>query len=412
MKKLVVVGITIGLLCIPLFANGTKAKNSSSDVTIEFFCSKPEPAPVLKQMITKFEEENQGIKVVFTCPPDGETVLKTRLAAHDIPDVMNTFPAEKWYKDLFDDGILKDLTGQPVLSNVSEATLKLSSYHGKQFAVPETLSMYGLYCRKDIFEKYGLALPKSYEELIADCKVLQSHGIIPIAFPDKTIGFVGQIMERLMGVLNNNISQEFEQIASGKLDAEDAPTLQKFANMMLELHKYSYENSLTVDYESTLADVANGKAAMDINGSWGLSTLEANNPDIDSAIEFIPFPNPYGKTNVPINIDTAISISNITKYPDASLKFVQFLMSPENAQSYTDFDKNPNVIQGVEYHVAPQAAISQYIAQGNMFLTPCNFWPVGLRDTLAAPTQQLYLDGNVQTFCTNFGKIIKEYYSK
>jgi ABC-type glycerol-3-phosphate transport system substrate-binding protein len=65
--------------------------------------------------------------------------------------------------------------------------------------------------------------------------------------------------------------------------------------MMLETLEYGPEDSLAVDYESSIADVVNGKAAMTISGTWALGTMRTNNPDIDKDVELIPFPTQLEK---------------------------------------------------------------------------------------------------------------------
>ena len=140
------------------------------------------------------------------------------------------------------------------------------------------------------------------------------------AFANKDIGNIAQRTERLLGVINNTIDEEFRRIARGELNVKNSPSLNAFAEMMIETYKYGQEDSLAIDYETSIADVVNGKAAMTISGTWALGTMRTHNPDIDEIVELIPFPNPVGKTNVPINVDTSFSISSESKYKTRSLE--------------------------------------------------------------------------------------------
>ena len=404
--------ILIFLVCSLSFAQGTQEEPKAKAVELEFYCQKNEVVEVMTELIDKFEAENPGITVTLTSTPDPKTVLMTRLAAHDVPDIINTYPAEVFYRNLFDEGILEDLTGEPVLNNIQPDTIKMAKYEGKDIAVPMTLSIFGLYVRTDILAQYNLPIPTTYDELISDAKVLKSNGIIPIAFSDKATWTIGQILERSMGIINNDIDGEFRQIASGQLNVKDSKALRAYSEMMIELHEYSYEDSLSVEYETSLSDVATGKAAMVIMGSWALATMETANPDLSDNIVMVPIPNPIGETKVPINIDTSYSIASSTKNKAEAIKFLEFLTRTENAQIYCDVDKTPNMVKGVEYHVEPFAKMFKTLQDGDIFLTAVNFWPSGLRDQLVIPAQRLFLDSNIDSFLSSCDSIIKDYYNK
>ena len=203
---------------------------------------------------------------------------------------------------------------------------------------------------------------------------------------DKDLGNIGQRFERLVGVINNDSNAEFEKIAKGELNAEDSVTLNTIADVMYLLYGYSGEDSLGVDNNIGYATMANEEAAMMLCGTWGLTTLKNNNPDVE--VVLIPFPNPTGdKTNVPINVDSSFSVCTNTKYPEEAMKFLDFLSRTENAQTYCDADGNPNLIKGVEYKVSEHEQINAAIQNGDTFLTAVNFWPNSLREELRTPVQ-------------------------
>lgn len=407
MKKQFTIILALLFLSVALFAAGGK---ESKVVELEFFSQKPEAVPVMDQLIAKFEAENPGIKVIQTSTPDPATVIRTRIATNEIPDIINSFPAESLYKDLFSDGYFLDLSQQSFLNNVSESTIDIVRHEGKVYALPLTLSVYGVYYRTDIFAKYGLSAPRTYQEMISAAKVLKANGVIPFSFANKDIGNIAQRTERLLGVINNNINDEFIRIGKGELSAKDSPSLKAFADMMLETYAYGQPDSLAIDYEESVADVVNGKAAMTISGTWALGTMLTSNPDIDKDVALIPFPNPIGKTNVPINVDTSFSISATTKHKEEALKFLEFMARTDNAQVYADLEQSPNIIKGVVYNVEPHAGMLDYLSAGDIYVTAINFWPTGLREELRTPVQQLLMDGKVDAFLDAAGKAIDKFY--
>lgn len=61
---------------------------AGTTVEIEFFQQKREVMDSLNAAIEAFQEENPGIVVTQNVVPDAATVLMTRAATNDIPDVM------------------------------------------------------------------------------------------------------------------------------------------------------------------------------------------------------------------------------------------------------------------------------------------------------------------------------------
>lgn len=379
-------------------------------VEIEFFSHKPETVTVMEEIIADFMAENPDIKVTLTSVSDSATVLLTRIASNEMPDTLNVFPAEDKYKDMFDDGLIVELTDEAFMANVAPTMLEMAAYNGKQYALPMTLSTYGIYYRTDIFEELGLAEPVTYDELIETCKALKEAGYDAFALPNKDVGNIAQRLERTIGVVNNHSNDEFKQIAAGEMAVEDSETIRAFAQLCVDILPYSTEDHLGLDYEGAIADLVNGKAAMMFSGTWMLSTMQAANPDI--AIKLMPIPSPLtDEVKVPVNIDTSYAISTSTPYQEQAMKFIEYMSRTEVAQKYYEVDGNVNMINGVTYDKEQHMDMKNLMDEGQMFLTQVNFWPTGLREELRQPAQQLYIDQDIDAFVASFGVAIDNLYN-
>jgi raffinose/stachyose/melibiose transport system substrate-binding protein len=416
--KVRVMGCTMGalfiaLLMVPglLFAGARQdaQKGQAKTVKLEYYSLKPEVVGIMDKIIARFNQENPGIEVTQTSVADPGTVILTRISTNAMPDLLQSYPAEDKYKVMFDDGLITELTNEPFMKNVQQAMLDMAAYKGKHYALPMTLSSYGIYYRTDIFERHGIKEPVTYDELISACKALNAAGIDAFALPNKDVGNTAQRLERLIGVLNNNSNDEFKRIKSGALKVEDSITIRRFAQMCVEIAQYSTRDSLGLDYESAVADLVNGKAAMMISGTWMLSTMQQSDPNIK--IKLIPFPSPLGaKPMVPVNIDTSFSLAADCKHQAEGLKFIEFLSRTDIAQLYYEVDGNVNMIKGVVFDKQPHKMMKDLMDQGNMFLTQVNFWPTGLREELRPASQQIFMDSNVNSFVAAFGEAIQKKY--
>lgn len=377
-------------------------------VELEFVYHKTESNAIdaMETVINNFNAANPGIKVNFVQVPDTATVLQSRAQLNEMPDMFGCTTGNS-FELMFEDGIIMDLTGQEFLSSVEPSSLEMSTYQGKNWRLPYSLSCYGLYVRTDIFEEQGLALPTTWDELMDVCEKLTAAGITPFALPDKTM--VYQRMERMMSFMSED-DTEFKQIAAGELEAKDSKLLQNYANASLQIVNYMTPESLGAEYTESYQQLIAGQAAMTINGGWSLATLKDYDPDIKVAL--IPMPNPTGEeSKVVVSIDTNFCISSSTKHPEECLKFFEYLAQPEVAQVYANKEGSPCVINGVTVSTPELSVISEAMAEGKICLSQNAIWPSGFRKALGNVATELEIDQDVDAFYEGAAEVIDEYYN-
>ena len=381
-------------------------------IELEYLNHKPEASAIdaMQAIIDAFNASHPGIHVTQTTTPDFNTVLTTRAQTNDLPDLFSCSTSSSW-ELLYKDGMIMNIDGQAFLENVEAETLSLSQLDGETWRMPYSLSCYGLYVRTDIFEKLGLALPETWEDLLACCETLKANGYTPFIMGDKDMGTVGQRMERLMGIINPDCNEEFAAIYDGELDPADSVVLSVFPQAFIDIANYSAEDSLGVDNEAAYQNFVAGQGALMIQGTWALATLQAYDPELQVA--FIPLPNPTGDVDkVPISIDTSFCISANTKYPEACLTFMEYMSTIEAAQVYCDGEGSPNVIKGVVYGVKEFEKITAAMNEGRVFVSLNAVWPSGFRNALRDYAQALIMDKDAEPFVEAALEVIGEYYAK
>lgn len=377
--------------------------------TIEFFCVKEEVQSIFQEIINDFEAENPDIHVELTYASDGETVLLTRIASNEVPDTMSLYPAEMTYRQLLDEGYIMDLTECGFESNVEQSMLDLASYNGAQISLPYTLSLYGIHYNKTLFNELGIEVPTTMDELIEVCKTLKEAGYDAFALP--FANNANQIAERLISAFDSNSYVDFQAVADGEKDIHDVASLTALADFIKAIKPYSSADAMGMNNDSAHADFVNKKAAMRLQGSWYLSTFEEANADFEIGLFGIPSPV-TGKTIIPVNIDTGFSISATTKYPDACMKWIEYLSRTEVAQKYYTVDGNINMIKGVTYDREPYMDVYNTVMAGDMSLTQINLWQQGvnIRSGIAAAIQNFYMDEDYEAFYqTCYDTIIENY---
>ena len=102
---------------------GSSAK-SSGKTELELFSTKPENKDTIQKLVDKYNESHDDVTVKVTAPPDAGTVLKTRMAKNDMPDIV-AMGGDNNYTEVEGAGMLLDLGDQDYIKDVQEAFIDM-----------------------------------------------------------------------------------------------------------------------------------------------------------------------------------------------------------------------------------------------------------------------------------------------
>lgn len=404
----IAVPLTVGLLGGCSSANSSSGNLSSdsstlSDVTtIEFFNQKPEIVNILNKLISEYETKNPNVKIKLTTPANSSTVLSTRMASGQTPDIFTNWPSSTFFTQV-DSGYVMDLSGTGIMDNIQDTARNQWKYKNGEYAATMSYNVSGIWYNKDLFEQANISNPpKTWDELINDCDKLKSAGITPFILSAKETSIADRQLQVFLASSMKNGYEEFEKDASAKmLDANKdyAKSLNSMAEKMLQILNYAQDDVMGTDQDSATADFANGKGAMMIGGSWLLASVTQANPNINIAMMPIP-----GETEGETNTcaypgDMSLCIAKDTKVKEAAIDFVKWMTSTEIASEYAKLEGNPSCVKGVDY-VAPQFAdlYKDYVTAGKYILNPdCN-WTIAQQDAAGVAVQQLYNNKKADAF--------------
>lgn len=385
---------------------------SGEKTVIELFHQKPENVELYNQLTAKFMEENPDIQVNVTLAETTTTTIISRIAAGNIPELVSVFPWNASYQDMMREGIFMDLTDEEFMKRVNPSVLERCEVDGKYYSLPLTMNAYGLYYNVDLFKELGLEVPKTEEELWTVCEALKAKGIQAFSFPDKKAVRINQMFDRmLVGCIDHDFYSKCDQLVEGTYKITEDENIRKFAETILKLREYGNPDSLGYDDEPAYEEFTSGKAAMYIDGSWAVPTFETMNPDLNFDCTAIP-PFTTDEFYTAGTVDTAFSISSDcsdAEY-DACIRFLNYLVREDIAQEFSDMDKNPTLVNGVEYSVPQLVEINGYIESGKFGPSLASIWTQDLRNGLNVSVQALILDKDVDTFLEEFQAIVEEYY--
>ena len=143
-----------------LVACGNSSSSSSSVPEVEFFSQKPEMQATLQEIVDDYNKSQDEVKVKLTSVPDAGTVLKTRIANGEAPDVINVYPQNADFKGWAADGQFVDLTDESdILGNLNDGAAEAYAVDDKIYNVPLTTNVSGVYYNKDAFAELGIEVP-------------------------------------------------------------------------------------------------------------------------------------------------------------------------------------------------------------------------------------------------------------
>ena len=333
-----------------LVACGSSSSSSSSVTEVEFFSQKPEMQATLQEIVDDYNKSQDEVKVTLTSVPDAGTVLKTRIANGEAPDVINIYPQNADFKGWAADGQFVDLTDESdILGNLNDGAAEAYAVDSKIYNVPLTTNVSGIYYNKDAFAELGIEVPKSLAEFQEIVKKIKDDGQTPFAEalgdPWTVNGYAQLAWIQSAG--SPQAANDYLRFSDKGAIKSDEVTKNVAAYLDL-LAGNGQSNSDGALYADTVAVFAEGKALMMANGSWALTVIKQQEPDFEVGF----FPMPGLTADAPVMTvgaaDMAVSISADSENIDASKDFVKYLSSTEAMQKYYDVDGSPTSVKGVE----------------------------------------------------------------
>ncbi|CDY78165.1 Multiple sugar ABC transporter, substrate-binding protein [Caballeronia glathei] len=168
-------------------------------------------------------------------------------------------------------GLFEDLTNdwnKNDWNSMYASTKEASSYNGKQYAAPTVYYSWGMFYRKDLFRKVGIATePKTWPEFLDACKKLKAAGIAPVAVAGRDAWTLAGWFDYLDLRINGNAFHQ--KLMAGDVPYTD-PRVKKVYTTWKELidDKVFIDNSLSYDLDSVQPFLFQGKAAMMLMGTF------------------------------------------------------------------------------------------------------------------------------------------------
>ena len=374
-------------------------KTKDGKVDLELFSTKAENKDILQSLVNEFEKANPNIKITINAPADSGTVLKSRLAKQDVPDII-AIGADNNYGTLVDANILVDLTNDELTKNIQSSYLDMlhgiaKNDDGKIYGIPYATNADGVIYNKDIFNELGVQIPKTWDEFVDVSNKIKDSGKLPLylTLKDSWTGlcFWNIIASDLQP--NSFLNDRRE----GKVTFKN--THKEIVDKMEYIGRLGQDDILGTGYNDGNAAFSQGKSAMYLQGNWAISEIKKANPKINIGMFPLPVSNDVSKNRVISGIDVLFSISNKSDNIEESKKFIKFMTEKENAQKYIDDQFVFSAVKDVKQKDQSVSDIQEYFSNGQIGLYPDHYYPSSF--DIATLIQEFYSKKEKTAFLNN-----------
>ena len=362
-KKLVAIVMVVCMSMVLVACGGKKASNSEPDTTGVNQAQVTTPAEVTSKAEDKAEpreaelnimmgfpqymdqwetyckqfedkmlaEENIKVKVNLEMPSTDQydSVLQARLTGGDAPDLYTIHSNNlATYNNR---GDLTDLSNEALAGKIFENVKETVSVDGKLLAVPIESQAWGVLYNKDIFDKCGLQVPNTLDELNNVCKVLKDNGYTPflLAFQEQ---WVPQLMTALTigGKVSGELPDWLDRMYQDNASYSEISDIFDVIDVIMQ---NGTDRAMEEGSETGSADFANGKAAMYVQGTWASNTIMTTNPDMKMGVFALPINNNKNCTLINLSTSTTLGVYPKSENLDIALKFANYVLDDKDSSA-------------------------------------------------------------------------------
>lgn len=287
---------------------------------------------VMKPVLDLFTKQTgTGVSFSYAPPvPQYVSTLQTRLQAHTGADVF-ILTAED--KQLVGGGFVKDLTGQKSLEPMNSANKDFMTVDGKVYGLSISSWAGGIMYNKELLSKVGAdKLPDSWDGFLKLCRKLKDKGITPYYDAAHDGNFMA-LWGLLGGYFDSKGVFPDADIFAGKTTFADTWTEPLVAYCKLYTEKLTPKAVLGLTSDQVVSEFANGRVAMFGAGDLERAHGPEERPHLSFQTEAIPGIVP-GTSYWTGAASPGYAINPKAKNPEAALKFLEFLATPDAVKAY------------------------------------------------------------------------------
>ena len=345
-----------------LFAGGTgEAKNVTLSIILNQTWNKEHFVPILKA----YSAAHPNVTIDPQIIPDEQftQLVKTRFATGDFPNIYwDSFGQIQQMFKVPD--LLTDLSAEPWVSRLVDVSAVTDT--GKVYGFPTSLPpVEGVVYNKKVFQQVGVTVPKTYNDLLAVCAKIRAAGIDPFTITAKDVWTVGMWVVEMVPLAVKDKPGIWNDLNTGKVKFDSIPAFTDAFQKMKQIVDMGYANKdmFSAGYDVGNDEVANGQAAMEVQGEWAANDIVKKYPDAQVGL----FPLPLVDNSVfTSGFVAALTIPQKSKDIEASKGLIRYFADPAQVKIMAGDGYVPPAVKDVSVPLPPwtQEALTNYTLKG------------------------------------------------
>ncbi|MCT4595343.1 MAG: extracellular solute-binding protein [Anaeromicrobium sp.] len=377
--------------------SGEDSQVSSEPVNLKFminFQSTELITETFEKTIEKFEKDNPDITVeLIPGSADYESVMKTKMAANDLPDLWTT---HGWSVGRYSE-YLMPLTGQEWASRLNPGIEKvITDKNGDVFVLPIDVDLSGIAYNRTVLNKVGVNVDeiKTWDDFILACDKVKAAGYTPIHMGGKDSWTVGNFFDWTAPsfLITKDDDNYRETLKNGSFDWKK---WEPIGDLMITFNKKGFFNKDKVSsgYLDSAKNLALDKVAFEFYGNYVISEALKLNPKADLGFMPVPSNDPKDPPTLISGERTAIGVWKDSKHKEEALRFLNYLTKSEIMSELASANGLPAGLVGIESDT--KSLKGDYEKYANLRGFPYfdrEYLPSGMWDTMCATGTGLLTD--------------------
>ncbi|WP_200937178.1 ABC transporter substrate-binding protein [Frigoribacterium sp. Leaf172] len=312
---------------------------SGGRTEITFYQTKPEAIGYFSDLVDRFNASQSSIRVVH----DSTSGIAAGFVRGNPPDIA-AFTYNLEMARFMERGALSDLSDMPEAATIRPEVQQLvdqyATYPGRTSVLPYSITAASVIYDQRLFADRGVEVPTTWEEFLAACQTFTSAGVTPIYSTFKEPWTVAQGLfdyttGGMLDVADFYERMNAEGTAVGRTGSVSfEKDFAEPVDRMIQLAGLSNPNRNSRGYGDGNLAMAEGQAAMLMQGPWALGEISKSNPDARIGTFPLPMTADPDDRKVRVNLDLALWVPESSSKKSAAREFLSYLMQPDIHDAY------------------------------------------------------------------------------
>ncbi len=306
------------------------------------FGSDTDPNKKVLDEVTKKAEEKFNVKIeVDTAENEAyKTKIKAAIAANETPDIFYSW-GHGFVKPFVDAGkvlALDEYLTADFKSHLTDTSLTGFQFNGKTYGLTTDVNVACMFYNKELFDKYSIKIPETYDEFITAIKEFKKNGVTPLTVGAKESWTIAMFQD--LFALRAVGSEGIKKTMSKEQGFDDAGYLKaaKSIKELVDLGAFP-SGAAGISREEAEVPFFEGTIPMYLNGSWTATRVYKDTSKVKDKIVVAPFP----------------------VYSDGKASATDFTGGPDCAFAVSSNVKDPKLTAEVAQYISYETSIGKYL---------------------------------------------------